>query len=425
MILTPATVVAALALSASPASANPNALTAAEEEAGWTSLFDGSSADHWRAFRGDAMPDKGWEIVDGTIRKIAGGGGGDIITREQYKDFEFAFEWKVAPGANSGIFYHVSEDRNSTWETGPEYQILDDDLHQDGKNPKTSAAALYAMISADGKSLKPVGEWNTGRILVVGNHVEHWLNGRKVVSYEKHSDQWKGLVAGSKFNSMPAFGNEPMGHIALQDHGDDVWYRGLKVRDLTLREDRLERIFDGCCLSGWTGYFREDVKAYDVFEVTEDEQMICKGQPIGYLRTVDDFTNYVLRVRWRFDPAKGAGNSGVLLRMVGEDTVWPKSIEAQLHSGAAGDFWNIGEFPMEVAPERTRGRNTKRTGTNEKPLGEWNEYEITVWKGFVVLRVNGEILNQAWNCEEVPGKICLQSEGAEIHFKDIELMPLD
>ncbi|MBI2823404.1 MAG: DUF1080 domain-containing protein [Planctomycetia bacterium] len=184
-------------------------------------------------------------------------------------------------------------------------------------------------------------------------------------------------------------------------------------------------LFNGKDLAGWT-YFLNDpnAKMEDVWTIA-DGVLICKGKPIGYIRTKDDYTNYVLRLEWRFDPAKGAGNSGVLLRVVGPDKVWPKSIEAQLQSREAGDFWNIDMFPMKVDPARTKGRNTKKLKeTNEKPLGEWNNYEITVDHGTITLKVNGEVQNVATECEEVPGKIGLQSEGAEIQFRNIRLTPI-
>lgn len=185
-------------------------------------------------------------------------------------------------------------------------------------------------------------------------------------------------------------------------------------------------LFNGRNLDGWTYHLREpDAKPETVWSVV-DGSLICQGQPIGYLRTEADYTNYVLKLQWKFDPAKGAGNSGVLLRMVGEDKVWPKSIEAQLQSENAGDFWNIDKFQMAVDVDRTEGRRTKKLQpTNEKPLGEWNEYEITVDHGTVTLRVNGQVQNVATNCAEVPGKICLQSEGAMIIFRDIKLKSLD
>jgi type 1 glutamine amidotransferase len=402
-------------------------LTAAEREAGWQSLFDGKTGAGWRSFRGEAFPAEGWEIEDGSLHKVAGAGGGDLVTTGTWADFEFRFEWRVAEGANSGVMFRVDEEHDYPWQTGAEYQILDDERHADGKEPRTSAASLYALVAGEGKRLSPVGEWNHGRILVIGNHAEHWLNGVKVVEYEIGSDDWNALVGASKFASMPDFGLRPSGHIALQDHGDDVWFRNLAIRDLDFDSERSIALFDGKTLSGWTHHLQEDRPAADVWNITPEGVLVCKGQPIGYLRTERDWTNYALRLEWRFDPEKGAGNSGVLLRQIGPDKVWPRSIEAQLQSGAAGDFWNIDEFPMQVAPEssgRTHGRNTKGTGTNEKLLGEWNTYDITVWHGFVVLRVNGRILNEARRCLEIPGKICLQSEGAEIHFREIRLTPL-
>jgi hypothetical protein len=132
----------------------------------------------------------------------------------------------------------------------------------------------------------------------------------------------------------------------------------------------------------------------------------------------------VLKLEWRFDPAKGAGNSGVLLRMIGEHKVWPRSVEAQLQSGNAGDFWNIDEFPMKTDPQRTHGRNTKKTHFAEYPIGDWNEYEIVVDGGSVILNVNGEELNRAGDVLKTPGKIGLQSEGAEIHLRNIRLAPI-
>lgn len=206
-----------------------------ETEGEWVVLFDGTNTDHWRGYRRDAFPESGWEVVDGTLHKIAGAGGGDIVTLETYDSFELTWEWKVAEGANSGVFYHVAEgdDLGAVYFTGPEYQILDDDRHRDGQNPKTSSAALYALIECnDDKALEPVGEWNTSRLLVDGNHVEHWLNGELVVSYELESEELLALIADSKFKDWSRFAREGEGHIALQDHGDDVWFRDIRIREI-------------------------------------------------------------------------------------------------------------------------------------------------------------------------------------------------
>ncbi len=186
------------------------------------------------------------------------------------------------------------------------------------------------------------------------------------------------------------------------------------------------RLFNGKNFDGWTFHLRDaNAKPEDVWSITPDGVIVCKGQPVGYMRTTESYDNYVLELEWRFNPEKGAGNSGVLLRMVGQDKVWPKSVEAQLMHRNAGDIWNIDNFKMTVDPSRTSGRRTaKLKESNEKPLGEWNHYRIVVDGGKIELYVNGELQNTATDVEEVPGKICLQSEGAEIHFRNIVLRPI-
>ncbi len=403
------------------------ALASAQEPApavsAWKPLFDGKTTAGWRGFKKEAFPEKGWMVEDSCLHIRAGGGAGDIVTVDEYQDFELRFEWKVAAGANSGVFFRVGEEDDAPWYTGPEYQILDDAKHADGQNPKTSAAAAYGMYKAVGKELAEVGAFNEGRIVVVGSRVEHWLNGTRVLAYELGSETWKTDIAASKFASMPNFGRRPKGRIALQDHGDDVWFRNLRIREFD--PSKVVTLYDGKSLAEWTWFLPEQGKFEGTWSVDDEGVLVCKGQPAGYIRTTRDFTNFLLTLEWRFSPiTKQAGNSGVLVRMVGQDKVWPRSVEAQLMSGSAGDFWNIDDFPMRTDPARTKGRNTKRLATNEHPLGEWNRYEVEVDRSHVELRVNGKVLNEAFEVAEWPGKICLQSEGAEIHFRDIRLYPI-
>ena len=202
-----------------------------DHESGFETLFDGSSMDHWRGYQNEEIG-AGWKI-DGDALMFDGSGGGDIVTKKDYANFDFRFEWKVNPAANSGIMYRVSMGDGAPYLSGPEYQILDDSKHKDGNNPTTSAAALYALYAADGKELKPVGEWNTGRIVLDGNHVEHWVNGKKVVESEIGGDEWNELVAASKFKDWGKFGKNSTGRIALQDHGDQVWFRNIRIKELT------------------------------------------------------------------------------------------------------------------------------------------------------------------------------------------------
>jgi hypothetical protein len=219
----------AAAAVASTTSGTLNTLTQAERAAGWRLLFDGRTTDGWRGFRKNSVP-AGWQVVDGALTRT--GAGGDLITTQQFKDFELALEWKIAPGGNSGIFYRGSEDEDAIYWTAPEMQVLDDARHPDGQSRLTAAGADYALYPAPAGIVKPAGEWNQVRIIVDGRHVEHWLNGVRVVQYELLSPDWEVKVAGSKFAPHPHYGRNAEGYIGLQDHGDWVAFRNIKIRVL-------------------------------------------------------------------------------------------------------------------------------------------------------------------------------------------------
>ena len=205
-----------------------NTLTEAERAAGWTLLFDGQTLSGWRGYMKDMAT--GWEVIDGELIRVAEGG--DIITTARYRNFVLALEWKVAPGGNSGIFYRAAEGPPAIYFSAPEMQVLDDALHADGKSILTSAGSNFALHPVPRGIVHPAGEWNAVRIVVQGNHVEHWLNGRLVVRYELHSAEWMALVAASKFAEWKEYGQAAEGHIGLQDHGDRVGYRSIRIRVL-------------------------------------------------------------------------------------------------------------------------------------------------------------------------------------------------
>ncbi|MDM7460965.1 MAG: DUF1080 domain-containing protein [bacterium] len=188
------------------------------------------------------------------------------------------------------------------------------------------------------------------------------------------------------------------------------------------------QLFNGRDLSGWNAYLADpNVKMEDVWRV-EDGILICKGEPLGYLYTEKDYKNYILRVEWRWAPDKKPGNSGVLLRVHGAHKIWPRSVEAQLLYTNAGDFWLIDGAPLQTDPEfidKNAERHRWRKKSAEKPAPEWNQYEIIVYKDRILLRVNGELVNEGSGAEEIAGKIALQSEGGEIHFRKVELIVLD
>lgn len=206
-----------------------NTLSTAEKAAGWKLLFDGRTTSGWRGYQKKVAP-AGWTVEAGALTRVADGG--DLITVRQYRDFELTLEWQISEGGNSGIMYRVTEGPEASYQTGPEMQVLDDARHPDGRDRLTSAGSAYGLYAAPAGVVKPAGEWNRARILVRGHHIEHWLNGQKVVEYELEGRDWERKVAASKFKQWPGYGRAPKGYIALQDHGDRVAYRDIKIREL-------------------------------------------------------------------------------------------------------------------------------------------------------------------------------------------------
>ena len=222
-------VLAALVLLTTTMQAQMPTLTAAEQRDGWRLLFDGKSLAGWRGYKSETPP-TGWRAENGELTRV--GPGGDLMTIEQFGDFDMRFEWKVTENGNSGIIYRIATTEEFPWQTGPEYQILHNQGHRDGKAPITSAGSNYAVNPPARDVTRRVGEWNEGRLVARGNHVEHWLNGEKVVEYEIDSPDWLARVQASKFAKLANYGRIKRGYIALQDHGDVVSYRNIKIRAL-------------------------------------------------------------------------------------------------------------------------------------------------------------------------------------------------
>jgi len=224
-----------------------NTLSDAEKEEGWQLLFDGENpSEHWRGYCKDGFPEKGWTVEDNALKVVGSGageagGGGDIITKNKYGNFELKLDWKVEKGGNSGILYlaeeQCGEDGEAIWKSAPEMQILDNENHPDarlGENGNRQAGSLYDMIPADPQNANPYGEWNHVRILVYQGTVAHFQNGEKVLEYHLWTDDWKDMVANSKFADYPGFVDVAKeGYIGLQDHGNDVWFRNIKVKKMT------------------------------------------------------------------------------------------------------------------------------------------------------------------------------------------------
>ena len=217
--------------------AQPNTLSDAERQAGWKLLFDGKTTTGWRGYKMDKMP-PGWAAIDGALVRLKGGAGGkgagggdDIVTTEDFESFDLSLEWKVVANGNSGVLYHVSEEPVTSWHYAPEVQILDNSAHPI-RSKLELAGACYDLYPPSKDVTNPPGQWNRMRILVDGAHVEHWMNGEKIVEYELWSDDWNQRVAKSKHKVRPKFGTFKKGPICLQDHSDRIEFRDIKIRVL-------------------------------------------------------------------------------------------------------------------------------------------------------------------------------------------------
>lgn len=212
-----------------------NVLTDQQKAEGWVLLFDGASMNGWRTFKNQES--NAWEVVDGTLHckspeDTTASKRADLVTQEQYENFELAFDWKIGPSQNSGIMFRVTEEYEVPYATGPEYQVIDEKGYPSPLKDTQMAAANYDMHPATNKTVNAPGEWNSARLVVNGSHVEHWLNGAKVVEYELWSDEWKNMVANCKWKDFPGYGQAKKGHIDLQDHGGEVWFRNIMIKPL-------------------------------------------------------------------------------------------------------------------------------------------------------------------------------------------------
>jgi hypothetical protein len=357
-----------------------NTLTEKERSEGWQLLFDGKTTRGWHMYNG---PDTlaGWTVEDGNLVALGKGGdiGGDIITDQQYKNFELKWEWKIAPQGNSGAIYHVieSEVLGAPYLTGPEYQLLDDlDFPHEVKDWQTTGAD-YAMYPADPdkKIIKPAETWNTSRIVFDNGDVQHWLNGEKVVEFEAWSDEWFDLKNSGKWGNISEYGLAKEGHICLQDHGSKAWFRNIKIRELPDKPKK-HTLFNGENLDGWIEYGNE--KWY-----VEDGLLIAENGPdkgYGYLTTREYFDDFNITLEFK---QIRDGNSGLFFRSMLDDT-------------------KISGWQVEIAPPgkdtggiyESHGRGWLAQIPEEKEhilnYGEWNTLRVKVDGSNVTTWLNDE-----------------------------------
>lgn len=389
----------------------------------WITLFDGTSTDAWRGYNRESFPNLGWYIDnEGSlcVEKTDGseeGFGGDIITREAWENYELELEFAVSDTGNSGILYRIIEDEKmAVWQNAPEYQVLDDSVYLEmlGSDEMYNklTAGLYDMYPAGGSHSQSIGEWNTAKIVVDNNHVEHWLNGHKVVDYTIGSPGWEELYAKSKFAEYGNFSRATTGHIGLQDHGHLIKYRNIRLKPLP---SSFRPLFNGEDLSGWEVYGTEKWMA-------ENGEIICESGPdeqYGYLATEEEFGDFELTLKFR---QEADGNSGVFFRSQLEGTKisgWQAEVAPPgLYSGGIYESYGRGWL---VQPDTTLNDALR--------MGEWNDMRIYVQGDRVITWLNGvQMVNfRDEKIGEASGKVALQIHdggGIRVRWKDIQIRPM-
>ena len=335
-----------------------NTLTQAEIADGWQLLFDGKSLDQWKDFNGDSltMP---WHVVDGCIQAKGDGSdlSGYIVTKKQYENFILDWDWKLSYGGNSGMLYHVVENPyfKVPYVTGPEYQLIDNEGWEATNAPTRleewqKLGVDYAMHlpNADSLFVNPQGEWNSSRIVCDNGHVEHWLNGRKILEFEAWTDDWFARKNSGKWETAPEYGLAHRGVLCLQDHGYPASFRNLKIKELPRKAGREAELFNGRDLSGWEAYGTE--KWY----VDKDGLLVCESGPdkkYGYLATREYYDDFDLTVEFK---QLANGNSGVFFRSFVEPPVkvhgWQCEVAPKNH--------------LRVLRPRLAGEDSRREGVD-------------------------------------------------------------
>lgn len=396
-----------------------NVLSRKEKLDGWKLLFDGQTLSGWRNYNAPGIT--GWAAEGGCL--AASGTGADlsgyIITEKQYDNFELVFDWKIAAEGNSGVLYHVIENKKfkTPYLTGPEYQLIDDIGFPQKLETWQMTGADYAMHPANPtlKKLKPVGEWNTTRIIFDNGHVEHWLNGKKIVEFEAWTPDWFRLKNSGKWNMAPEYGLSETGYISLQDHGSKSWFRNMKIRELPKKEKQAAKLFNGTDLSSWIAYGTEKW-------FVQDSLLVCESGPdkkYGYLATVNYYKDFDLTADFK---QVSNGNSGIFFHSTVEGTTvsgWQVEV-APKGNDSGGIYESYGRGWLHQIPEDKE---------NILKPGEWNTMRIKVVGPEVTTWLNGQEMTHLTDSliGKANGRIALQIHsggGIKVQWKNLKIKQL-
>lgn len=398
-----------------------NKLTDEEIKDGWSLLFDGKTLNGWRDFKGDSVSIAPWKAEKGTLTSLGLGSDstGYIVTTKDYENFIVSFDWKISEGGNSGFLYHVVErpELKVPYVTGPEYQLIDDVGFPSKIEHWQKAGADYAMYICDTtkKVLKKVGEWNNSKIVFDNGHVEHWLNGQKVLEFEAWTDDWFNRKNSGKWDNAPEYGLARSGVIALQDHGSRIWFKNMKIKELP-RQPLQESLFNGKDLTGW------DVYGTELWYV-ENGELVCESGPdkeYGYLGTRKYYNDFDLNLEFK---QEANGNSGVFIRSYIKTGVqisgWQVEVAPRDHdtggiyeSYGRGWIWQIPDEKENILKE-----------------GDWNTMRIKVVGDKITTWLNGEVMTDMTDTKIGLGKgrILLQIHsggGIKVRWRNFNLTEL-
>jgi hypothetical protein len=388
--------IAVLALSAPLCAQNAgaNRISRLEHDAGWQLLFDGVTTAGWRSIKAPGFPAEGWDIDGGALHHTRGGG--DLVTERSFGEFELEFEWKVAPGANSGVKYLVG-DGDAGAAFGPEYQVLDDERHVDAQDPAHRAAALYDLIPAEGKHLAPVGEFNRARIVARDGRIEHWLNGVRVVNVDTASATFEEAHAQSKYKGSPSFARGHRGRIALQDHGDEVWFRSLRIRELPAASFGELELLPGEGLEGWTEYG-------DARYTREGRTILGEvgGGGQSFLLSRQAFGDFVFEVDVKTEEP---GNSGIQIRCHQNESGRPYGYQIEIDPSPRS--WSGGLYD-EYRRGWLQDLSKNDAGRESFVYGEWNRFRVECVGPWIRASVNGVPTVDYFDLADVEGVFGLQ-----------------
>lgn len=373
--------IAASAFFTSCGAQEQNTLTKQEIADGWELLFDGKTMDGWRDYNGTSLTQP-WHVVDGCIQAKGDGSdaSGYIVTDKQYENFELSWDWKLSKGGNSGMIYHVVErpEFNVPYVTGPEYQLIDEPNFPEPLEDWQKLGVDYAMYLPDTALMKvnPYGEWNNSKIVFDNGHVEHWLNGVKILEFEAWTDDWFDRKNSGKWAHAPEYGLSKKGVICLQDHGSPASFRNIKIKELPRKTKEVD-LFNGVDLKGWDKYGTE-------LWYVKDSLLVCESGPdkqYGYLATRDYYDDFDLTVEFK---QEADGNSGVFFRSFVADTVkvngWQVEVAPKGHD-TAGIYESYGRGWLEQIPDE------KESILKEN---DWNTMRIKVQGDSVSTWINGQ-----------------------------------